>query len=103
MIVYFLQTSECSGLQHTVDDLKRRLEMAELYNQQLSNQNEAGTETLKVVQQLQQERDDLTTQLQQVGSNRLREYDSCMILSIKYADESAARIHVMINIEFVVI
>ena len=62
----FPQTSECSGLQHSVDDLKRRLEMAELYNQQLSNQNDAGTETLKVVEQLQQERDNLMSQVQQV-------------------------------------
>ncbi|XP_053380155.1 golgin subfamily A member 2-like [Mercenaria mercenaria] len=63
------KTSECSGLQHSVDDLKRRLEMAELYSQQLSSQNESGMETLKVVEQLQQERDSLTTQVQQYAES----------------------------------
>lgn len=66
IVRWCLQTSECSGLQHSVDDLKKRLEMAELYSQQLSNQNEAGRETLQIVEQLQQERDTLTSQLQQV-------------------------------------
>ena len=61
------QTSECSGQQHSLDELKRRLEMAELYSQQLSNQNDAGTETLQIVEQLQQERDTLNSHLQQVG------------------------------------
>ena len=55
------------GQQHSLDELKRRLEMAELYSQQLSNQNDAGTETLQIVEQLQQERDTLNSHLQQVG------------------------------------
>lgn len=41
--------------------------MAELYTQQLSSQNEEGQETLQVVSQLQQERDELAGQVQQVN------------------------------------
>ena len=40
--------------------------MAELYTQQLSSQNEEGKETLHIVGQLQQERDELAGQVQQV-------------------------------------
>ena len=40
--------------------------MAELYAQQLSSQNEEGKQSLQVVTKLQQERDELAGQVQQV-------------------------------------
>ena len=61
------QASECSGLQHSVEELQRQLEMAQLYNQQLSSQSSAGQESLQIVEQLQKERDALNTQVQQVS------------------------------------
>lgn len=60
-----LKTSECASVQQTLEDLKRNFEMAELYNRQMSSQNESGQGTLKIVEQLQRERDVLSAQVQQ--------------------------------------
>ncbi|XP_076454481.1 golgin subfamily A member 2-like [Babylonia areolata] len=68
------KTSEASALEDSVEDLKKRLEMAEIYAQQLSSESENSAGSMKMMTELQAERDALllkVTQLEEaVGSVR---------------------------------
>ncbi|KAH3778011.1 hypothetical protein DPMN_179464 [Dreissena polymorpha] len=57
------KTSECSGVQASLAEVSKRLELAELYRQQLSSETDSGTRLVATVSQLQQECDSLTVQL----------------------------------------
>ncbi|XP_050389727.2 golgin subfamily A member 2 isoform X1 [Patella vulgata] len=59
------KVSECSGLDQSVSNLKKKLEMAELYAKQLSNENENSEETVQILAELQQEKGDLLMKIQQ--------------------------------------
>ncbi|WAR30727.1 GOGA2-like protein [Mya arenaria] len=59
------KTSEYNSLQQRLSEVTQKLELAELYNHQLSNENQSGTETMNLLHQLQQERDNLTSQVNQ--------------------------------------
>uniref|UniRef100_A0A2C9L5K9 Golgin subfamily A conserved domain-containing protein n=1 Tax=Biomphalaria glabrata TaxID=6526 RepID=A0A2C9L5K9_BIOGL len=62
-----LQTkvSENGSLNHSVEDLQKRLEMAELYAQQLSSETENSQGSVEVLNNLQKERDSLLERLHQ--------------------------------------
>ncbi|RUS87064.1 hypothetical protein EGW08_005140 [Elysia chlorotica] len=60
-----LKTSENGSLQVSVNDLEKRLEMAELYAQQLSSENENSQGNFEVLNNLQKERDSLVERLKQ--------------------------------------
>ena len=64
---FLLQMTESSNLSQNTEDLKKRLEMAELYAQQMSNQSENNVESLQVVEELQREKEQLTKQALHVG------------------------------------
>ena len=64
--MFVFQNGECSSLQSQLRDVTQRLEMSELYAQQMSSEDQAGSETMKTLTSLQQERDDLTSQVSQV-------------------------------------
>ncbi|XP_046556610.1 golgin subfamily A member 2-like isoform X2 [Haliotis rubra] len=59
------KVGEYSSLEQTVAELRKRLEMAELYAQQLSNESETSSGSVKVVEQLQVERDTLIAKIHQ--------------------------------------
>ncbi|XP_071111541.1 golgin subfamily A member 2-like isoform X4 [Haliotis cracherodii] len=59
------KVGEFSSLEQTVAELRKRLEMAELYAQQLSSESETSSESVKVVEQLQVERDTLIAKIHQ--------------------------------------
>ncbi|KAL8596529.1 hypothetical protein ACOMHN_041591 [Nucella lapillus] len=68
------KTSEASALEQNVEDLKKRLEMAEIYAQQLSSESESSAGSVKMMTDLQTEREKLllkVTQLEEaVGAVR---------------------------------
>ncbi|GFR79801.1 Golgi autoantigen, golgin subfamily a, 2 [Elysia marginata] len=60
-----LKTAENGTLSNSVSDLEKRLEMAELYAQQLSSENESSQGNIDVLNNLQKERDSLLDRLRQ--------------------------------------
>lgn len=63
-----LQVTECSGLEQSIDELKNKLEMAELYSKQVSSHQDGGQESLKIVETLKQEKEELLTKIHEVWS-----------------------------------
>ncbi|XP_059149910.1 golgin subfamily A member 2-like isoform X2 [Physella acuta] len=59
------KVTESSSLTQSVEDLQKRLEMAELYAQQLSSQNESSQGSIEILNNLQKERDSLLDRLRQ--------------------------------------
>ncbi|KAK3784438.1 hypothetical protein RRG08_039439 [Elysia crispata] len=60
-----LKTAENGTLHISITDLEKRLEMAELYAQQLSGENESSQGNIEVLNNLQKERDNLLERLKQ--------------------------------------
>ncbi|KAK3088299.1 hypothetical protein FSP39_017253 [Pinctada imbricata] len=63
------KSSECEILEQSVEDLKKRLELAELYVQQLSNQSESESskDSLHLVEALRGEKEQLQSQVDRMS------------------------------------
>ncbi|KAL5011292.1 hypothetical protein ScPMuIL_009843 [Solemya velum] len=61
------KVSQCGDLQGNITDLTKKLEMAELYAQQLSNNSDNSLETIQLVDRLQNERDVLIVNVKQLS------------------------------------
>ncbi|VDI32087.1 golgin subfamily A member 2 [Mytilus galloprovincialis] len=57
------KVTECTGLEQSIDELKNKLEMAELYSKQVSSHQDGGQESLKIVETLKQEKEELLTKI----------------------------------------
>ncbi|XP_041370110.1 golgin subfamily A member 2-like isoform X2 [Gigantopelta aegis] len=59
------KVAECSQLEQSVGELSKKLEMAELYAKQLSTESESSAESVQLIQQLQQEKNELSSKIHQ--------------------------------------